>query len=157
MPDTFAANGFVHLKQVNGIFSCTVNSCRTFLAVNNWSPAMCVYTFICWHVVLACGNHHWHQQDSQVLQSTSLHFLLLHQFPPHLFLSLQTLLDLALIHQVPLHPTLLRQAVLYPPVLFWTRFQLTLLHQAPLHPALLCQALLYPPMLIWTLFCRIYI
>lgn len=27
--DTFAENGFVHLKQVNGMFSCTVKNCRT--------------------------------------------------------------------------------------------------------------------------------
>ena len=29
VPDTFAENGFVHLKQVNAIFSCAVNNCRT--------------------------------------------------------------------------------------------------------------------------------
>lgn len=58
VPDTFAENGFVHLKQVNGMFSCTVKNCRTITGGRQLKSRNVCLHIICCPVVLACGNRH---------------------------------------------------------------------------------------------------
>ena len=55
MPDTFAENGIVHLKQVNGTFSCVVKNCRTITGGKQLKPR-----YVCLHIhLLSCCLGLW--------------------------------------------------------------------------------------------------
>ena len=70
MPDTFAENGFVHLKQVNGIFSCTVKNCRTFAGGKQLkSRNVCMHI----HLVSCCLGLWKSPSTSTEPASTALH------------------------------------------------------------------------------------
>lgn len=69
MPDTYAENGFVHVKKVNGVFTCAVKNCRVLSGGRQLKTR-----HVCLHLhLLSCSTGFWKtaSSNSTMTRSTS--------------------------------------------------------------------------------------